>query len=77
MTARGASEEARIDQEENPRQIPLPGLPLEFGDERTRLGLVRQPPELGEHSREVLDERGFSNADIENLMSEGIVVAAS
>jgi len=38
----------------------LPGMPLEFGDERPRLPLTRQPPSVGEHSEDVLSEARFS-----------------
>ncbi len=54
--------------------VSIPGLPLEFGDERTRLSLQRQPPGLGEHTREVLQENGFAAAGIEDLLANRIAV---
>lgn len=53
--------------------VSLPGLPLEFGDEKTRPGLHRQPPELGEHTREVLQENGFADSTIDDLRYSKIV----
>ena len=54
----------------------LPALPVEFGSDRARPGLRRQPPTLGEHNGEVLAEAGFSAAEITGLTDRGIVVAA-
>lgn len=54
-------------------EVPLPGLPLEFGDTRDRIGLKRQPPELGEHTHEVLREYHYSDDEIEQLRSVGAV----
>lgn len=45
----------------------LPGLPLEFGAARERMGLRRQPPAAGQHNREVLTEFGFTAREIEHL----------
>jgi crotonobetainyl-CoA:carnitine CoA-transferase CaiB-like acyl-CoA transferase len=54
----------------------LPALPMEFGANRDRPGLVRQPPRIGEHSAEILDEAGFSAAEIEDLSMRGVIVNA-
>jgi crotonobetainyl-CoA:carnitine CoA-transferase CaiB-like acyl-CoA transferase len=51
----------------------LPRLPLELGGDRPRLH--RQPPRVGEHSREVLAEAGAGAAEIEELLRSGVVVA--
>ncbi len=51
----------------------LPSLPLEFGRNKTRPTLVRQPPEIGEHTTEVLRTSGLSVADINALIKEGVV----
>ncbi|MGF1649189.1 MAG: CaiB/BaiF CoA transferase family protein [Hyphomicrobiaceae bacterium] len=56
-------------------KVPLPALPLEFGPDRARLTLDRQPPAAGEHSREILREAGFSETDIAELIDAGTVVA--
>jgi crotonobetainyl-CoA:carnitine CoA-transferase CaiB-like acyl-CoA transferase len=54
----------------------LPALPLEFGLPRQRPGLTSQPPRLGEHSRAVLAEAGFTPAEIEALCAKGTVVGS-
>ncbi|WP_043334931.1 CaiB/BaiF CoA transferase family protein [Belnapia moabensis] len=55
----------------------LPALPLEFGEERERAGLSRQPPCLGEHNGEVLAEAGFTAAEITALVAAGVLAEAS
>ena len=55
----------------------LPGLPVEFGAERERPELVRQPPGLGEHTREVLAEAGFDGKEIDRLIRDKAVVAGT
>ena len=55
----------------------LPALPLEFGEERARAGLSRQPPRLGEHNGEVLAEAGFAAAEITALAAAGVLAEAS
>ncbi len=49
----------------------LPALPLEFGANRARNVLRRQPPRIGEHGPEVLREAGFSAAEVEALRTAG------
>ncbi len=56
--------------------VGLPALPLEFGDTRDRPGLERQPPGMGEHSRAVLAEGGFTTAEIEALGASNVVTGA-
>jgi crotonobetainyl-CoA:carnitine CoA-transferase CaiB-like acyl-CoA transferase len=51
----------------------LPALPLEFGTERRRTGVSRQPPRIGEHNTEVLGEAGFTDAEIAALALAGIL----
>lgn len=51
----------------------IPGIPLSFGDSQQRLPLVRQPPLVGEHSREVLLHAGIPLSKINQSISEGIV----
>jgi crotonobetainyl-CoA:carnitine CoA-transferase CaiB-like acyl-CoA transferase len=49
----------------------LPRLPLELGGARP--GLYRQPPRLGEHTREILAEIGLAAAQIDALERAGVV----
>jgi crotonobetainyl-CoA:carnitine CoA-transferase CaiB-like acyl-CoA transferase len=53
----------------------LSALPIEFGA-HARPGLTRQPPRMGEHSREVLGNAGFSPAEIAALADAKVIVAA-
>jgi crotonobetainyl-CoA:carnitine CoA-transferase CaiB-like acyl-CoA transferase len=55
----------------------LPALPVEFGPERERPGLTRQPPGVGEHTTEVLREAGFSAAEIARLAETRTIAAAA
>jgi crotonobetainyl-CoA:carnitine CoA-transferase CaiB-like acyl-CoA transferase len=49
----------------------LPRLPVELGAHD--LGLTRQPPRPGEHTREILSELGLSAEEITELHAEGVV----
>jgi crotonobetainyl-CoA:carnitine CoA-transferase CaiB-like acyl-CoA transferase len=53
--------------------VGLPALPLEFGDERARSRLQRQPPGLGADSQTVLEQGGFGAAEIAALVARGVV----
>lgn len=61
-----------------PVQLPngdwtkLPRLPIEMAGHD--LGLQRQAPQVGEHTREVLLEAGYSAAEIDALAEQGAVV---
>ena len=52
----------------------LAGAPVRFNGERAE---ARVPPRLGEHSRAVLAEAGYSSAAIDDLVAAGIVREAS
>jgi len=52
----------------------IPRLPIEIGDHD--LNLRMQPPRIGEHSREILRELGYSDEEIENLRAAGKTVLA-
>ncbi|WP_083513934.1 CaiB/BaiF CoA transferase family protein [Bradyrhizobium manausense] len=52
----------------------LPAMPIEFGTERERPGLARQPPRLGEHTDEILIDAGFDAREIERLAREQVIV---
>lgn len=53
----------------------IPALPMEFGADRARGTLRRQPPRVGEHNAEVLAEAGFSAGEISALAQKGVLVA--
>ena len=53
--------------------VGLPALPIEFGTERERSTVVRQPPKVGEHNEEILKEIGFSSKEIAALYSAKIL----
>jgi formyl-CoA transferase/CoA:oxalate CoA-transferase len=51
--------------------LRLPGVPIKFSD---AAGSVRTgPPRLGEHSRQIVRELGYEDADVERLESAGII----
>ena len=52
-------------------QLKMVGLPYKLSG--TPLGIYRHPPLLGEHTDEVLDELGYSPAEIEDLRARGII----
>jgi len=54
--------------------VQLPGLPLEFGDRKLRAELRLQPPQLGEHTQEILLENDFSYEYIERLKIKCIAI---
>jgi crotonobetainyl-CoA:carnitine CoA-transferase CaiB-like acyl-CoA transferase len=53
--------------------LQLPALPLSF--DRERAVHRSAPPDVGEHSAEVLREAGFTEAEIETLAAAGVVRA--
>jgi crotonobetainyl-CoA:carnitine CoA-transferase CaiB-like acyl-CoA transferase len=53
----------------------LPALPIEFGTDRHRAGIRRQPPRMGEHNAEVLGEAGFAAVEIAGLAEAGVIAA--
>jgi crotonobetainyl-CoA:carnitine CoA-transferase CaiB-like acyl-CoA transferase len=53
----------------------LPALPVEFGTDRQRPGIRRQPPRMGEHNAEVLGEAGFTTTEIAGLAEAGVIAA--
>jgi CoA:oxalate CoA-transferase len=65
-----------IEQVERPGQEPIPmvGLPVQLS--KTPAYIRGMAPRLGEHSREVLLERGFSEQEVDELVAEGIIVIA-
>lgn len=53
--------------------LVYPGAPYDFGEIEWSLG--RNAPRLGEHSREILAEHGYSKQDIDGLVKMGAVYA--
>jgi len=52
----------------------LPALPIEFGTDRARPGIRMQSPRLGEHSASVLQEAGYTQAQVASLAESGVVI---
>jgi formyl-CoA transferase len=48
------------------------GLPIKFS--RTPGAIARTPPRFGAHGREVLHEHGFTEAEIDALVSAGALI---
>jgi crotonobetainyl-CoA:carnitine CoA-transferase CaiB-like acyl-CoA transferase len=59
------------------KKVGLPALPIEFGPNRDRPGIRRQSPRMGEHSREILAQAGYSTAEIGSLVDSGVIVAST
>ena len=53
--------------------VKLLNFPIEFAAGATALRYP--PPEIGEHTTEVLKESGYPEAEIERLLRERVVVA--
>ncbi len=62
--------------EEQGKIAGLPALPFEFGPDRERPRLHRQPPRVGEHSRELLCSSGLSDNEIAALIDNKVIAAA-
>jgi crotonobetainyl-CoA:carnitine CoA-transferase CaiB-like acyl-CoA transferase len=73
LLANGGLIDTVIEQIRDGSGIGLPALPIEFGEERARLGLRRQPPRIGEHSRAILAEAGFSAQECARLIGRGVL----
>jgi crotonobetainyl-CoA:carnitine CoA-transferase CaiB-like acyl-CoA transferase len=53
----------------------IPRLPIEMGNHD--LGLIHQPPAIGEHTAEILAELGLADAEVDELAARGIVGVAN
>ena len=56
------------------KTVRLPTLPIESNN--YEFSVRRQPPKVGEHTKELLKELGVSGAEIDRLIENKIVVAA-
>jgi crotonobetainyl-CoA:carnitine CoA-transferase CaiB-like acyl-CoA transferase len=56
------------------KTVRLPALPFE--SEEFQFSVRRQPPRLGEHSREILQELGLSDSDMDRLVRNKVVMTA-
>jgi crotonobetainyl-CoA:carnitine CoA-transferase CaiB-like acyl-CoA transferase len=54
-------------------QTKLPALPLEM--DGRRFGVHHDVPRAGQHTREILAEAGYSQADIEQMLEQGVIGA--
>ncbi|MDB5866579.1 MAG: acyl-CoA transferase [Betaproteobacteria bacterium] len=50
----------------------IPGIPLEMSGHTP--GVRLQPPKMGEHTRSILTELGYSDADVDELLEKGIAI---
>ncbi|WP_025038745.1 CaiB/BaiF CoA transferase family protein [Bradyrhizobium sp. DOA9] len=57
--------------------VPLPALPMAFGQDRARPGLVSQPPLVGQHSEEILRDVGVSAEEFARLSQDGVVASTT
>jgi len=55
------------------KHAKIPAIPLEMGGRKTRVR--QQPPEMGNGTRSVLAEAGYSTAEIDDLVKQRIVIA--
>ncbi len=56
-------------------EIALPAMPISI--DGARPGLALNPPEIGEHSRDVLQSLGLSESEISDLISRGLVESST
>ena len=52
--------------------VDLPALPMIFDSFQSLIR--RQPPKMGEHTREVMEELGYSPVNIEDLIREKVIL---
>ncbi len=55
----------------------LPGLPLEFGSQRKRSQVVKQPPSTGQNTTAILADAGFDPAQVQEWFKANIIVETS
>jgi crotonobetainyl-CoA:carnitine CoA-transferase CaiB-like acyl-CoA transferase len=52
-------------------KIKQTGIPIKFSE--TPGGLDQPPPLLGEHNHQILTELGYSDADVDQMASSGVI----
>ena len=52
----------------------IPGLPLEFGDDRLRTRLQQDPPDLGQHTGPELTRAGYLASEIKQFHDDGVIL---
>ena len=55
------------------KMAKIPGIPLDMGGRKPRVR--RQPPEIGEHTRSILAEAGYTATQISELINKKVVIA--
>jgi len=66
--------EATVPPSEDQREIVVPASPLKFNFEDSGVIGQTRGPRIGEHSREILGEYGFSKEEIDQMFDDKIVV---
>jgi crotonobetainyl-CoA:carnitine CoA-transferase CaiB-like acyl-CoA transferase len=61
------------DGEQAGKKTKLPALPLEMHGRR--FGITRDVPKAGQHTREILQQGGYSDEQVETLIKTGVVAA--
>ena len=56
------------------QKTKLPALPLEMHGQR--FGITRDVPQAGQHTREILQQAGYNDEQVEALIKSGIVAVA-
>jgi len=54
------------------KHAKIPGIPLEMGGRAAQIRY--QPPRMGEHTRQVLEEAGYAAEQIDRLVEQGIAI---
>ena len=55
------------------KQTKIPGLPITIDGRRVQIR--HDLPRIGQHSREILEEAGFTTDEIAEMISDGVVLS--